>query len=249
MSQLLAYLGPHCPIGALIDGGSPSFRGVSSACVHGFGVAWYPDDGQLGAARLIDRMPLEAAVHHRMMLERVQTGCATVVAATDIEDAATTLEGLQPFAAGPFTFAHLGTISPYHEVFAPELLDGLGATARRWLPSRSPSSLLAAMWLEAIGDGRGPDAMAGALDQVVSRVRQVAAPQAALASFALVVSDGHCLVAVRTSTHGEPPTLFTSVAAPGAPIPTSGRVIASEPAFGGEWTELELNALTIYTVE
>ena len=249
MPRVIAYLGSPCSVGALIEGGNPSFVTSSGDCAHGFGATWYPPDGEPSAARLVDRLPLAAAIHHRMMLGRLGGGSISVVAASELAEAPTTVEGLQPFAPGNFTFANTGDLSPYLDAFARPLRDGLGAAAHRWLPSSSPSAMLAAMWLDRLGDGQGPDAMAGALDSVISEVRRVAAPAAALATFGSVISDGRCLVALRTATHGEPPPLFTTLAAVGTPVPAGARVIASEPCFGGEWTELEPHALTIFTID
>ena len=66
--------------------------------------------------------------------------------------------------------------------------------------------------------------MADALEQTVALVRQIAMPNATPASYAVVVSDGANLVALRTATHGVPPTLHTIVAGKDAPVPAGARI-------------------------
>ena len=95
----------------------------------------------------------------------------------------------------------------------------------------------------------GADAMATALEKMVERVNGLAQEAGVAASFAVVVSDGSCLVTLRTATQGPPPPLYTIVAEEGAALPVTGRVVASEPLFPGAWSSLAPHSLVIFTVE
>ena len=91
--------------------------------------------------------------------------------------------------------------------------------------------------------------MAGALESMVGTVGDIATAAGVAASFAVVATDGHCLVTLRAATQGPPPALYTIVAGADAPVPESARVISSEPLFPGAWSSLDPHSLVIFTLE
>jgi predicted glutamine amidotransferase len=158
------------------------------------------------------------------------------------------LSGVQPLEHGRHLFAFAGKLQSFHEVFARPLEKALGDEAARTLRGTSEAELLFATWIDALGNRSGEDAMADALDRMVTRVRQIGG-KSARAALAVICSDGHSLVTLRTATLGAPPPLVTTVAGDGAPVPRTGRLIAAEPLYGSGWSEVEPHSLTIFAVE
>lgn len=248
MGRLVAYIGPETNIASAVEGGSYSLVRQAEECHDGFAVAWYPPDGAAEPVRVRSRGSIRSDRHllevpRRYASRTVVAGVRQLAAGTPSE-----LSGVQPLEYGPFLFAQEGTLERFDEVFARPLLQGLSDEYFASMRGRSPAEVLFACWLDSL-NGSGPDAMANALETVVGRVQEIATEQDVPASLAVVVTDGSCLLAVRTATHGPPPPLYTTVADERAPVPPSGRLVASEPTFPGSWQSIDAHALMIFTVE
>lgn len=247
MGRLAAYLGPRSSVAALLEGGSYSLAQQSTDHADGFGLAWYPEDGRQEPVRLLSDAPAGRADHLLEVPRRYGAQCA-VASIRKADHLPADPGGAQPFAAGNYLFAYDGVLENYEEVFLRPLREGLSDVQYRALRGCSPEELLFATWLDALEDD-GADALATGLEKMVEKVHGLAQAAGATASFAVVVSDGSCLITLRTATQGPPPPLYTIVAEEGAPLPSTGRVVASEPLFPGAWSSLDPHSLVIFTVE
>lgn len=247
MGRLAAYLGPKTKIAHVVEGGATSLFEQAADHTDGFGIAWYPADEDDDAPIVLrSAAPLSASAH---LLEAPRRYTSECVVASAVRSGDAGLSGCQPFRHEDLLFAHDGTLERFDEIFARNLRQGLSDRTYSVPRSADPSEHLFAVWLDALGVQRGPEAMATALEQMVGRVQDIALKRGVLASFACVVTDGTCLITLRTATSGTPPPLFTIVAEEGMPVPMSGRVLASEPLFRGAWTALDPHSLVIFTVE
>lgn len=247
MGRVVAYLGPETEIASPVEGGSYSLARQAEECPDGFGIGWYPSDGASEPVRIVSRHSIRSEAHLLEVPRRYRAGCIMAevrAAGSEVPE----LSGIQPLNHGPFLFSFEGIIERFEEIFLRPLLDALSHDRFVNLKGRSAAEVIFALWLDAL-EGPGADAMATALEAVVGRVQEIATAEDAPASMAMVISDGTCLLAVRTATHGPPPPLYTTVADERAPVPASGRLVASEPTFPGSWQAIDAHALMIFTVD
>lgn len=249
MSRIAAYLGPTAPVSTIIEQGTNSLVLQAPQSPDGFGIGWYPDDDRPEALRLISRSPIWAEDHLLKLTRRLRSRCVIAGVRRCSAGVVPELSGAQPFEHESFLFHHLGELSLFREVFERPLREDLSERGHRMLSGITDSEVLFATWLDALGERRGPEAMADALEQMVAKVRKIAHANGTPATFAIVASDGSSLVTLRTATHGTPPALHTIVAGSDAPVPATARVVASEPLFPGTWTMLDVHSLTIFTAE
>lgn len=246
MSRLAAYLGPSAPVSTIVEQGTYSLAKLARSEADGWGIGWYPEDGHVDAVRLVSRAPLWTEPHHLELARRFRSRCVVASIQSCAPGQVPEIAGAQPFASSAYLFEHVGELGLFREVFERPLRERLTDRAHRALRGNSDSELLFATWMDALGDRTGADAMADALEQLVTRVQTIAHANGTPATFTVVVADGSSLVALRTATHGTPPTLHTIVASREAPIPDGARALSSEPLFPGAWTSLDVHSLTIF---
>jgi glutamine amidotransferase len=249
MSRIAAYLGPSAPVASVVEAGTNALIKQAAHNPDGFGIGWYPDDGLPDAIRLISREPIWFEDHLLAVTRRLRSRCVVAGVRRAPAGSYPELSGVQPFQRGPFLFHHDGELTMFREVFERPLRERLSHAQHQRLGGLTESEILFATWLDALGDRRGPDAMADALEQLMSVVGQLARANGAPATFSVVVSDGQSLVTLRTATHGTPPPLHTLVTAGDTPLPAGARVVASEPLFPSAWVTLEVHSLTIFVPE
>lgn len=247
MGRIAAYLGPSVSPAALLEGGSYSLARQAAEYPDGFGLGWFPLDQRPEPVRIASRMPIWTDQHLLDVPRRYRAECA-VAEVRRAELAPAELSGVQPFVSSSFLFAHDGALDRFDEVFRRPLAERLSDVGFAAAVGGTPSELLFATWLDALGESTGADAMAGALEAMVQTVTEIAMKANASAAFGVVVTDGHSLLTLRTATQGPPPPLYTIVAEDDAVVPTTGRVVASEPLFPGAWSALDPNSLVIFTV-
>jgi predicted glutamine amidotransferase len=250
MGRLAAYLGPATKIAQVIEAGSTSLSLQSAAFPDGFGVAWYPEDDEDDDSPVLVRhlQPLATQGHLLEPMRRYPSACVMAAIGRRMNQPAE-IASCQPFRFENLLFAHDGELDRFDEVYARPLHERLSNRTYGLVKSHDPSELLFATWLDALGVQRGPEALATALEQMVSTIQDLAQRYDAPASFGCVVTDGTCLITLRTATHGAPPPLYTIVAGDSSPLPNAARVVASEPLFNGSWAALDPHSLVIFTVE
>ncbi|MBK6685174.1 MAG: class II glutamine amidotransferase [Deltaproteobacteria bacterium] len=246
MGRIAAYLGPRVKIASVVEGGSYALLRQTGDLPDGFGIGWYPGDGEPEPVRLLSS---RAVVGDDPFLSIPRRYSAECVLAIQEAHNGPRRGGLQPLQSGPFLFLHDGQLDRYSEVYQRPLRERLSPARYAAVTSNDPSELLFQTFLDALGEQQSPEAIANALESMVATVQSIGAAANAGASFAVVVSNGQCLVTLRTATFGPPPALYTIVAGDEAPLPATGRVVATEPLFPGQWSSLDPHSLVIFTVE
>lgn len=246
MGRLLGYLGPETIIAHPVEGGSYSLAHQAEECPDGFGLGWYPRPVGAPPLRVRSATSIRSSDHILEVPRHYRSEC---VLASVRSGGPGTLSGLAPFRTGKHLFAFDGRLERFEEVFQRPLAQGLSAERFARLEGLSAAELIFAAWADALDDAGDEGAMADALEQVVGQVQALATDADASAALTVIATNGEAMLALRTATHGAPPPLYTTVAEDRAPIPATGRIIATEPTFPGQWTTLDAHALTIYAVE
>ncbi len=250
MGRMAAYLGPRTPIASILEGGSCSMADQTKECPDGFGLAWYPEDEQPDPVGIWARRPANRAGDLLAIPRRYHSECV-VTAIHEVGPIPTSAAGQQPFRSGRYLFTFSGELERYNEVFLRPLRDRLSDAAYQSLRSNDAEELLFVTWIDALADIEAPtpEDLASGLEKMVSTVADIATAAGVTASFAVIATDGQCLITLRAATSGPPPSLYTIVAGADAPVPESGRVVASEPLFPGAWSSLDPHSLVIFTLE
>lgn len=249
MGKMAAYLGPPAPVASLLERGGRSLITQAGECPDGFGVAWYPGDADPEPVALTSALPLRREDRLLRVARRVRSRSMLAWVRRVGPGDPLELGSARPLQYGPFLFHHEGEFSRFREVFDRPLRSRLKDHAYGLLEGSTCAELLFATWVDALGAGRSPDAIAGALEAMVTVVQEIALRAQAAATFAVVVSDGSNLVTLRTATAGDAPAMYTTVAEEGAPLPATSRVIATEPLFEGSWSALDPHSLVIFTTD
>ena len=248
MGKLVAYLGPATPVANVVEGGSYSLVRQASDYPDGFGIGWYPADHRPDPVRVTGSGSITSAGQSLSVPRRYPSHCI-VAAVRKHADSMGDANGPQPYEAGPLLFGQVGHLDRFDEVYRRPLTQRLSDAVFRSLHGLSPEELLFANFIDFLADGRGHDAVAGALETLVGVVSDIGVEAEAAATLAFVIADGNGLVTLRTATQGPPPPLYTIVADSSAPVPNTGRVVASEPLFPGSWSALDPHALIIFTAD
>lgn len=246
MSRLVAYLGPTAPVSALLEDGTlPLMRQAEADSPDGFGIGWYPEDGDPSPVRILS---LEPATHTPDIIDLTRRSSSrAILAGAYRATGQRSREALPPQTEGQLLYMQSGQIISFAPSLERALRRDLSERAYRTLSGSSEAELMFASFLDELGQGASADAIADALERTASKLSALAERQASPAGLAVVVSNGEALVTLRTATHGVPPPLYTIVADHGDPLPSGGRVIATEPTFNGSWTALATHSLTIFT--
>lgn len=248
MGKMAAYLGPPIPTASLLEHGVLSLVRQGADHADGFGLGWYPADGGKEPLAIASPSVFGRDAQLSRLARRLTSSCV-MARLEKLDPSEPAITHAQPFCHGPYLFLHEGELTRFREVFERPLRNRLSDSAHRLVQAGTASDILFAMWLDALGDRTGPEAMAEALESMVNTVREVAVASDTAAHFGIVVSDGSTLVTLRTATQGTPPPMFTIIADDGAPFPKTGRVIATEPIFPGAWSSLDPHSLVIFTTE
>lgn len=246
MGRLVAYLGPETIIADPVEGGSYSLAQQAEECPDGFGIGWYPRDGMPTPVRVRSLGSIRASDPILDAPRRYRSEC---VLASVRSGGSGELAGVAPFQTDRHLFVFEGRLERFEEVFQRPLARSLSDARFARLRGLGPGELIFSAWADALGDASDEGAMADALEKVVSQVQSLATEADASAAMTVVATDGSALLALRTATHGAPPPLYTTVAEERAPVPVTGRLVASEPTFPAHWETIEAHSLVIYTVE
>ena len=248
MGKLVAYLGPRTPAATVIEAGSSAFVRQAADYPDGFGLGWFPDDEHPGPVRQLHREPPTSVARQLDVPRRYRSHCIAA-AVQRAQTPAAAVSGAMPLATDRLLYCQVAELAGFDVAFRRPLTQRLSDPAFRGLRGFSPSEVLFATFNDLLGTETGHDAIADALQRLVDVVSEVGLAIRAPSTLAVVIADGAGLVALRTSTQGLPPPLYTVVAQDGDPLPMTGRIIASEPLFAGPWSALEPNSLTIFSTE
>ncbi len=238
MCRMLAYHGPAVRLGALIEDPphslvvqsyKPAETITSNVNADGYGMAWYPGEGDGTPCVVTSLLPIWA---DRNLRELGRTIVASRVIAS-VRNATPEMpiaqDANQPFASGRLLFMHNGFIQNFHRAVMRRLRDSLADEFYVAIQTSTDSEHLFALFLNVLANGDG--SLAGALRETVARVRGWAEESSLVATLDLIVTDGETIVACRACTVPPAPSLYIvedSPAFPGAVI------VASEPIVPGE---------------
>jgi predicted glutamine amidotransferase len=248
MAKFAAYLGPSSKVASLVERGTHSLARQSAEQPDGFGIGWYPEDDDPEPIALSTRLPLWSEERVLKVARRYSSPCA-LASLRKVRPEDKDEPSFQPIQFQQYLFLYDGELAKFREVYERPMRSRLSDKAYRAIKSASPADLLFATWLDALGEQAGAEATANALEAMVNVVRETAGDKEAPATFGIIVADGSSLVTLRTATHGTPPPMYTIVAGDGAPVPATGRVIASEPLFPGSWSSLDAHSMVIFSAE
>ncbi|WP_373047848.1 ergothioneine biosynthesis protein EgtC [Vulgatibacter sp.] len=248
MCRLLGYLGEEAPLGALVSAPPHSLvrqswqaRELVSATVNadGWGAGLYVP-GDPDPCLYTSTLPIwaDANVPHLGRALRSRCLVAAVRSATDPLTVAHA--NTQPFAAGRLVFLHNGFVEGFRTSVRRRLCAALSDERFAGIAGTTDSEHLFALVLEEL-DQRGgagdPAVLLEATAAAVARVAAWAKEAGAKAHFAVVVADGTSLVALRTATEPEPPSLYLH---PGGGAIAAGTIVASERLDDDErWRRIE----------
>ena len=69
MARFAAYHGPVAPVSTVVEQGTYSLSALAQSNAGGWGIGWYPNDGEDDAVRLISRAPLWTDQHHLALVD------------------------------------------------------------------------------------------------------------------------------------------------------------------------------------
>ncbi len=226
MCRWVAYLGSPIFLEDFVSRPSQSLVAQSLHCheaktsvnADGFGLAWYGDRQRPGVFRDIrpawsdeNLLSIAHQIRSRLFMAHVRASTGT----------ATTRANCHPFVVEHRLFMHNGQVPQWDKL-------------RRRIETAIPDALFQhrggttdseALFLLMIANGLADDPQ-GAVARTVGFVEdemRLAGIEEPLKMTA-AISDGHALTAVRYSTDGNPPTLYTK-----ACCPVGGTLVVSEP--------------------
>lgn len=201
MSRFVAYLGPAVTLDSLLftpehglleQASAPREQRDGHVNADGFGVGWYDLGARPEPAVYRRTIPLWADRNLPTFADLVET-TACLAAVRSVRPPVVAEEtGTAPFTAGPWLFAHDGTVEGFR--------DGVGLSLRRQLTDHrqtgiagsTDSEVLFAIALDALDRGRTP---AEALRTVIEKVLALTT-----ARLNMVLMDGERMAA---TSHGE----------------------------------------------
>lgn len=234
MCRWAAYLGEpvfleqivSAPCHSLIAQSHQALEAKSPTNGDGFGVAWYGERPEPGLYR--DILPAWSDPNLKSLSRQIRSGLflAHVRASTG---GATSRANCHPFVAGRWSFMHNGQIGGF-DAIRRRLEASLSDALYDRRQGTTDSELIFLMMLQEGLDRNAGSATARAIARVTSAAR--AAGIEPSLKFTAAFSNGETLHAVRYSSDGQAPTLYTAEVCGG-----DGRCLVSEPfdREGGNW--------------
>lgn len=237
MCRMLGYLGEPIRLGELLDRPPHSLEHQSYAakelrgavvCADGWGAGFYVPDDPLPCLYR-STLPIWADANREHLGRAIRSRCALACVRSATEPLSVSIASTPPFSMGPLVLAHNGYIENFSKTLAREIEQDLSDRHYQQIAGRTDSEYVLAMIADAYdGAGNAPSAerLAGAVTTAVRDLMQRCERARIKGLFALLVSDGGSLVAVRAAVGDEPPSLYVSTRPSVAP---AGVVLASEP--------------------
>jgi glutamine amidotransferase len=234
---MLGYLGEPIRLGELLERPPHSLERQSYAakelrgavvCADGWGAGFYVPDDPLPCLYR-STLPIWADANREHLGRAIRTRCAVACVRSATEPLSVSIASTPPFSMGPLVLAHNGYIENFSSSLARELEHDLSDRHYRLIAGRTDTEYVLAKIADAYDTTQDPAPARRLLRAVGATVRDLMrrSERAGVKGlFALLVSDGECLVAVRAAVGDEPPSLYFSRRSPSV---RSGVVVASEP--------------------
>jgi predicted glutamine amidotransferase len=238
MCRLVAYIGdPISPV-QLVFGGSHSLyeqswapRELLSGSVNadGYGIAWYANDDP---ARIAETRPIWYDDDLPSTLRAIQSRCVVAALRNGTTGIPVDRSGLLPLVHGRWTFALNGFVPDFRKAHMRALREDLPDHLYSELRGSSDSETL---FLLTVAEMEGGATPREALTATAQRVKRCVGTEEAQLN--MVLSDGHTVSAVRSSTVLRSNSLYVAERSPFAP---DGVVLASEaPEAGASWAAVD----------
>ncbi|AKU93249.1 ergothioneine biosynthesis protein EgtC [Vulgatibacter incomptus] len=254
MCRLLGYLGPQVPLGSLIAERPHSLvrqsylpRELRSATVNadGWGAGFYVD-GEREPCLYASTSPIWADANLPHLGRAIRSGCVVAAVRSATEPSSIAQANTQPFARGRLAFLHNGFIARFRQTVQRRLCASLSDATYAGIAGTSDSEHLFALIAERLGAREGAEAMRDAAARAVADVSAWAVEAGSEAHFSIVLADGESLVALRSSTGGDPPSLYVLHDRDTA---TPHVLVASEPLDGAAgWRPVAPNRTIVATL-
>ncbi len=247
MCRLLGYLGAPITLDTLVLAPPHSLAKQSwmplelrSATVNadGWGAGFFME-GDDAPCLYVNTLPIWADANAPHMGRAIRSGCLVAAVRSATEPSSIAQANTQPFASGRLAFVHNGAVVDFRRKVQRRLCDELSDARYTQIAGTSDSEHLLALithFRDGLEAQDQPESLLRATVLAVKFLSGLAVEAATRADYSIVIADGGSLIALRSSTHGEPPTLYVSE--PSSAL-APGLIVASEPLDGsGGWRPL-----------
>lgn len=233
MCRLLGYLGEELPLGRLVSAPAHSLlkqswqaRELVSATVNadGWGAGVFVPD-EVEPCLYASTLPIWADANASHLGRALRSGSLVAAVRSATDPLSVAHANTQPFAAPGLLFVHNGFIERFRATVRRRLCGALSDQRFAAIAGTTDSEHLFALILEGLGAERSAEAVLRAGAAAVRQASSWAVEAGAKAHFAVVLSTPDALVAIRTATEPEPPSLYLLRRGSLAP----GVIVASEP--------------------
>ncbi len=252
---MLGYLGEPIRLGELLERPPHSLEHQSYAakelrgavvCADGWGAGFYVPDDPLPCLYR-STLPIWADANRAHLGRAIRTRCAVACVRSATEPLSVSIASTPPFSMGPLVLAHNGYIENFSKSLARELEQDLSDRHYQLIAGRTDTEYILAKIADAYATEPAASSRQRLLGTVGATLRdlmQRSERAGVKGLFALLVSDGECLVAVRAATGDEPPSLYFSTRSPSV---QSGVVLASEPLDDRDlWQALPAHRVCVF---
>jgi len=251
---MLGYLGEPVRLSELVDQPPHSLERQSYAakelrgavvCADGWGAGFYVPDDDLPCLYR-STLPIWADANRAHLGRAIRSRCMLACVRSATEPLSVSVASTPPFSMGPLLLAHNGFIENFSGTLARELEQNLSDTQYRQIRGRTDTEYILALIADAYGasDSPSPLRLFSAVQSTLRLLLERTQRCGVQGLFALIVSDGQCLVASRAAVGNEPPSLYFSVQ---SAAPSRGTTIASEPLDErARWQALEPQSVSAF---
>ena len=234
---MLGYLGEPARLGALVDDPPHSLEKQSYAAKHmdgavvnadGWGFGWYVA-GDAAACVYRATQPIWGDVNKGHLGRAIRSDCILAAVRSATDPLSLSHANTQPFANGPLLFLHNGYIRDFSSKVMRRLRLSLSDEQYASLQGNTDSEHLFAVFVDEyarLASQPADERLLGAVRSTLRRTTTLAVEAETKALLSVLVSDGNCIVAARSATGADPPSLYVLQ----GPSPlAAGTLVASEP--------------------
>lgn len=248
MCRMLGYLGGPVRLAELIEQPPHSLERQSYAarelrgatvCADGWGAGFYVPDDELPCLYR-STLPIWADNNRSHLGRAIQTRNVLACVRSATDPLSVSVANTPPFSMGPLMLVHNGYIENFSTTLRRPLEALLSDEHYRQIRGRTDSEYLLANISDEYARLRDEPAdlrLFSAVRKIVQRLLQLSEQAQTPGLFTLIVSDGRCMIALRSAYGDLPPTLY---ALPGPSPLAPGVLVASEPLDSSpDWRALD----------
>jgi glutamine amidotransferase len=255
---MLGYLGEPVRLSELIERPPHSLEHQSYAarelrgavvCADGWGAGFYvPDDPEPCLYR--STLPIWADCNRSQLGRAILTRCLLACVRSATDPLSVSVANTPPFSMGSLLLTHNGYVENFSNTLAREFEQRLAPETYGLMKGRTDSEYLLALVADVysrIGGEPSPARLLAATQAAARQVLELSARTRTRTLLSLILSDGHCLVALRAAFGDAPPSLYFADRHSGS---ARGVIVASEPLDSpGEWLRIEPGEAWLLTAD